>query len=1102
MSYAPEGAKKVGGASRSGANDAGAGMAVIPATTGMGGGGMGAYGSAVGDGNNGMMNSGYGSMAPGAMNGGAPNGAAFPQATTSGAMKQGAGGPPNGAMDGADQYNTMMGPGSAYGTNSLYGANGMGGYGAGGYAMTGSMYGGGSMYDMPEENIIVTKVFSSRRDLGSMASGVDFPRRFDSFYPSYRSDNKADGGPGSSLYNGDSGTSLVNNNTRSRGSADFVAPTGPAGEDADGNTVGGVKPDSASDSTKPSGDKPASTPSSSSAVKPGSASAVKPTTTASPAANVVNTEERKRQREIDGDLRRLQGESAANKVKAVADASKAKAVAEASKAKEAEAVADAPKAKAAMTLEEAKAAKEALAATEAREAQRPAPAVKEPTPATLRPSARPKPVRPPTTTRTPTSQAVVQKFREVQIPAQEEEELEIPEVAPPREASKPEAAPHAPAVPPVKPRRRPPSRPNSRASSVDMVDFPKGEEVQDDMTQGGLSDPAKVALDHARAEERKQREAKREALKKDREAAETADRGREKAARERREQQEIDERHKRDEAARADAAQKTARQAALGAREREKEEEKRRFEAAKAAEAEREAARVKSLLEERQREVAKEGAPTEDPRVRSTSRPRSRRPASRGPSSLRGGIPDQPGENYPDEIRDTLDSGLPQPSEGSGPTYTVRSAGAANATRAVAAKKAPTPAPTPVTVQAVSTAPANRAAAARGTPSTVEVRTKTPQTLAEKPPTPADKPETNPIRSLVVVELMRSGNRAITHDDTSVTWQGYPIKVDEVKERQEGEFTYRSEVVHNICETASRGYNVAVLSAEAPNTVSRARSPVWSVLLRIVDTVLKSKRDKSGAFKNNFKFECALAYFEGTNAKDLLADESSFETLKIKPSPVSGPRLVNMTYMDVSDSDSFERAITIALSRAAEDTVISTITTGFIGAYLTMQEEFVEGGKKDVCFSSINVVSAGSDMTAYDHALKRERGPYGTLLHLDILGPCLTCYMLNVADDDTLQQSPIAGNTNVHNEILETYRMLERMTQTENLAMRSGSVRRFVHYIRKNQTEVRKRLAADDGSMDAEKRARMEKYLAESEVLHSEYTTLLGESDTDAYREL
>ncbi|CCW69355.1 unnamed protein product [Phytomonas sp. Hart1] len=357
---------------------------------------------------------------------------------------------------------------------------------------------------------------------------------------------------------------------------------------------------------------------------------------------------------------------------------------------------------------------------------------------------------------------------------------------------------------------------------------------------------------------------------------------------------------------------------------------------------------------------------------------------------------------------------------------------------------------------------------------------------------------TNHVRTLVVVESMTKGNQAITCKDSQVSYNGQMLNATEIQKRKEGSLEYGSQALQQLCEVASRGFNVALLSSEAPNTSSRFTSPVWKALTLIVRKVLADHTDDEGHMEPDFEFSCALGYILNDKCKDIFTEEDTpFEKTTIKTSPIFGANLQELQYFRITDAAAFEEHLSLCLARSNANFILSGLMEGFVGAFLNMRQGLrMKSGEKDICLSSIIVTSAGSDVKPYTDSLNRVHNIYGSIFHLAVLGPCFMCYMLNIADDDTIKQSIVPPGSSISAELEKLFSLLKQMSGTENLPLRSGSVRRFLAYVKQNSEKTKERLNTEDLMED--KRTRLKKFLVETNTLMEMYTEILTGSEKNS----
>ncbi|CBZ37459.1 hypothetical protein, conserved [Leishmania donovani] len=1100
-----------------------------------------------------------------------------------------------------DGATKLSGPGVGAGwgagpINSSFGAGAYcRGYGAGGYsgaaafdgermhdAGHNSMYGTRSMYAQPDardvmgdtnEEIIVTKIFSSRRDLDRLASAQDFSRRFDSNWGSYRFAG-ADGF-GGSLYGANSaaGGSLMNLSGKPGASSITDRGTGAAGMGPDGNDGR-----SAHEKMPASGEKVAATKeaadervdASRNARRSGLAEtdASKASGKSTPSTVKPSSAADQNGEAHDAPMQSsTEASDTTNKSKGVSGGAPDKGPKTSTQqATEPKPTPTGASDRCMAALETAKG--RAGKASETMNTQETKPLTTESIDdiPLLADDVRPKPK--PAAPNAPTPQTAP-----VELPAKEEpQQTSATTKTPASKLSEPpnEATETAHAVDsssttnatrgstangegrPARPRSRQAARSVSRLTSMSVVEFPVAEEVNDEMVDGGLHDSEKEAA--LRAEQRREREeaarAARDERQRQQQLMEEAQRQREEEAQRRRQKKEDEARQRKEMLTKMDGERKRERDAALAARERQREEEKRRFEDMKRLEEAKEAARAAALIAERQRKLEAEKTEAEEKTARSASRQRSRRPTSRPASRLRGAIPEQPPDVMAGQIKDTLaDEALgksahpdnenhhshaaqaprvAQADRKTEPVAEVRHTSKSpagvrcasstpaevRAERAARSQRSQSPLPQqkqPASAEGVMSGPPSHSAApvlpnSNPTPqSQVPNNSHRSQSKEDKSASSAGKSSTsrpaNMVKTLVLVEELRDSNHALAMKDNSISYKGQTIEVTEVKTRPEDNFNYHSSVVHDVSEAVCSGYNAAVLAVDAPNTAGRFDSPVWSILNRIVRTLLHENSNKAGQLRADFQLTCAMGYLYKDKVKDLLTSaepEASFTKIGVNPSPIYGPRLTNLTYDAVTDPSAFEDVLTTTLSRASEDATIQSLTEGVLAAFVLIMQTRETDGKPDIYLSSLVVATSGDDTFPYQSAISHTRNEYATVFHLVLGGPSCTCFMLNIADDDKVRK---AGETeeSVQERIKRVLGLLQKMSALPNYDLRSGSVKRFIKYVELSHKNAQARLEKEE---DDVQRRKVERYLREQERLLQDAYRLLQEWNINCGGEL
>lgn len=277
----------------------------------------------------------------------------------------------------------------------------------------------------------------------------------------------------------------------------------------------------------------------------------------------------------------------------------------------------------------------------------------------------------------------------------------------------------------------------------------------------------------------------------------------------------------------------------------------------------------------------------------------------------------------------------------------------------------------------------------------------------------------------VVTQQLRSGLSgkdgwaAINTDESNKliivnTEQKYTFEVDEVIVREKHNSSIHSHTLDELREQFMNGYNVAILTADAKESVAS---------MQMIDRTVRGILSKLQPNMELFMSLCALHERENT-VYDTLKDEDSFKLMQLSASPIFGPCLSNATFNKINSVESFVKMMSSGLRFCGEHRAC---------VILQLVLCRVEANEKDVIVSSMLGVMCPGDVYVYRKALEssvKERG----ILQLALGGTCHTVFAIGLTRNSVDDSCLAIANTS------------QIMRASRNSKLRSGSIKHFIHH--------------------------------------------------------
>ncbi|KPI88090.1 hypothetical protein ABL78_2820 [Leptomonas seymouri] len=323
------------------------------------------------------------------------------------------------------------------------------------------------------------------------------------------------------------------------------------------------------------------------------------------------------------------------------------------------------------------------------------------------------------------------------------------------------------------------------------------------------------------------------------------------------------------------------------------------------------------------------------------------------------------------------------------------------------------------------------------------------------------------IRGLLL--LLKSGKEAklTTKDKNTVVLASAETKLDEVIVVEDPK-----KPVESLCLTEVRnqwvsGHNSTIMVASGPKQRQQA--------LDFMSDYLSSCTGKLAASGEYFVIYVTMTAIRGAEQGcDLLKQDAGYETLALASSPVYGPALNNMTIKEVNTKDGMAACLKEGAERAKDEKEL-------ICCYLVLKQVRKVGSAEMVYLSSLNVTIAGP-YTEHLTGLKEKKSEEPCRLYRYSVGGGSHAVCIGIVNDDEAD----AG------KLIEA---VKAMNGVENTEPRSGNVKRFVEYTKKEIPRCKSKIS---DTAEESKKANYETMLKRMEMMLKDAEDLEKDPKTTA----
>ncbi|AIO01598.1 hypothetical protein LPMP_333080 [Leishmania panamensis] len=307
------------------------------------------------------------------------------------------------------------------------------------------------------------------------------------------------------------------------------------------------------------------------------------------------------------------------------------------------------------------------------------------------------------------------------------------------------------------------------------------------------------------------------------------------------------------------------------------------------------------------------------------------------------------------------------------------------------------------------------------------------------------------IRSLALV--YKSGKEAkVTRKGVdTVIMDGKETKLDEVIFIEDPKKPVEAAALSEVRNQWVSGHNATIMIGSDGTRRTQA--------VDFMREYLSTCTGKLAASGEYFSIYLTMTALEGADqGRDLLKDAATFEKLTLASSPVYGPALNNMTIKEVNTKETMEEVLKEGMERAKEGEVVCS--------YLVLKQCRKSSAGAMVYLSSLNVTHVGPNVEHLTGLKAKKPEEPCRLYRYSVGGGSHTMCVGFVSDDDA--------------SAAKVFDALKEMREVQNTEPRSGNVKRFIEYTKKEIPKCKEKVAS---STEESKKANYETMLKRMEMM-------------------
>ncbi|KAG5469938.1 hypothetical protein CUR178_02080 [Leishmania enriettii] len=307
------------------------------------------------------------------------------------------------------------------------------------------------------------------------------------------------------------------------------------------------------------------------------------------------------------------------------------------------------------------------------------------------------------------------------------------------------------------------------------------------------------------------------------------------------------------------------------------------------------------------------------------------------------------------------------------------------------------------------------------------------------------------IRSLALIYKSGKEAKVTLRDRDTVVMDGKETKLDEAILIEDPTKPVEAAALSEARNQWVSGHNTTIMIGSDKTGQTQAVDFMCQYL-----STCTGKLAASGEY---FSIYVTMTAVEGADqGRDLLKDGAVFEKLVLSSSPVYGPALNRMTVKEVNTKEMMEAAFKEGMGRAQEGETVCS--------YLVLKQCRKSSAGTMVYLSSLNVTLVGPNVEHLTGLKAKKPEEPCRLYRYAVGGGSHTVCIGFVSDDETSAATVFAA--------------LKDMREVSNTEPRSGNVKRFIEYTKKEIPKCKEKIAA---ATEESKKANYETMLKRMEMM-------------------
>ena len=310
-----------------------------------------------------------------------------------------------------------------------------------------------------------------------------------------------------------------------------------------------------------------------------------------------------------------------------------------------------------------------------------------------------------------------------------------------------------------------------------------------------------------------------------------------------------------------------------------------------------------------------------------------------------------------------------------------------------------------------------------------------------------------------------AGAAKVTTKGSTCVLDGKSYTMDEVVEcvLAEKKPAVSSHHISDMIEHVLAGHNTALLVSDDGKATASANAAIESTVAKLMEELNKPTRN---AYADVSASMCGL--HSNNMMRDLFVDGALPKAMEVGNSPLFGPAVMNITSESIKSGEDFNKVYEAALKRGKKETLMVCVLK------VKQVRKGAAGGKDDVFLSSLLIGVSRRGPKEFHDIADRVTAPSRDLFRYAVDGPSVCVHVVAMSPD--LSDAQVLADC-------------AKIGEVQNIAPRSGNVRRFVDFTEEQLKRMRERC---DSATGAEKHE-LEGHVKRLQLILSDAQKLLAD---------